>query len=593
MHKIIDQITDHLISLVRSDKPVYSPKELLRAKIPSFLVERIRLYLEDKVKEEVSLNNSTWFDIDAKLVHEAWKDFERTAISFSQIPRDELYNVLQTIVKDIIYVFIEPRKNMAEYIFREDDELGYEELELRCSRLTIYKHFGTAIPLYMKKKSLDTLTRERCEQLIHKLDEKLVDSYTAQDWAQKLEQLFILFGGRVDPKLLATFFEDKGLFNMSKKFKNHTRALTKTDFVYIITNENISDFKEKLIEQNSANNSSKAITQGQPEDSEQSLVESFFGNYDYASVSGDSSLAAQFEESELSDDEMSELLSDIAKDGVVEVEDYGYEASLNKLFSFSGEEIEEDQISETTEEIAAKLKDQHTKDPEENKEFRDNLISILNQAKHSFENISAEDEEIQTDDSEVVEDEIEEGLVSDEMPEEILQDDQHETGAEDDGEEKPMWAQFLSADQMDVMMGSSRAADEEADASNEIEEDFDDPIEQADDDFLETAFISEHELGIDEEDELLTTPALAEMEPVSLEDILESRKDEFIEVIFSGSESKYEKALQKIKKMETWKQTSTYIQRYIFKKYDVDMFSGATVDFTDRLHQYFNEQKNT
>ena len=53
MQQIIDKITDRLVSLVKSDRPVYTPKELLKAGIPSFVVERIRMVLEDKVREEI------------------------------------------------------------------------------------------------------------------------------------------------------------------------------------------------------------------------------------------------------------------------------------------------------------------------------------------------------------------------------------------------------------------------------------------------------------------------------------------------------------------------------------------------------------
>lgn len=87
---------------------------------------------------------------------------------------------------------------------------------------------------------------------------------------------------------------------------------------------------------------------------------------------------------------MKDLLHDIASDGVVEV-DHEHVASLNELFQADTEHID-DSISETSEEIAAKIKDQKEDDPEEIKEFRENLISILDQAKHSFEDVAGEEE---------------------------------------------------------------------------------------------------------------------------------------------------------------------------------------------------------
>ncbi len=580
MQKVIDQITDHLVSLVTSDRAEYNPKELLKSGIPSFVVERIRLYLEDKVREEIGDSTPKWFDGETRLVSDAFNDFVRSAISTSRIPKDELYEVIHTVVKDIIFVFIEPRKNMAEYLFRENEELPFEEIEERCSRLTIYKHFGTAVPLYMKKRSLDSLTKERCKLLIHKLDAKLVASYSAQDWAQKLEQLFILFGGKIDPMLLSTFFEDKGLYGMAGRFEALNEPLTKPDFIEIISSEELMEFSDEPKAGKPDEKEEKMATEevekiSEDDDSEQTLIESFFGNYEYVpsdETSDDEILAAQFSDGSLSDDEMSELLSDIANDGVIGVEDFDQVDSLNKLFSLSGESDDESQASETSEEIAAKIKEMKEEDAEDVAEFRENLISILDQAKNSFETIESGDE---TDEIEVEEDIAdvfvdEEEVTDDEYEADIFVDDEPES----EGEEKPMWAKFLNDDQMDVLMGGERNSKE---GSGEAEEEI-----QVDDDYSEEPVI---ETGLESPSEDVTVPILA--------DLLSDRKAEFIEVIFSGSEKKFDKALDKIQKFESWKETSNYIQKDVFKKNKVDLFSGATVDFTDRLHQYFNELRNS
>ncbi|MCG8372396.1 MAG: hypothetical protein MI700_02630, partial [Balneolales bacterium] len=298
MQKITDQITDHLAGLITSEKPVYTPKELLKAKIPSFIVERIRLSLEDKVREEIGKNASIWFDGESKLVQDAWADYVQVAIGTSHIPKEELYTILSGVVSDIIKVFIEPRKNMADYVFREDDELSLPEIEERCARLTIYKHFGTAIPLYMKKRNLDILTRERCKQLIQNLDAKLVASYSPQDWAQKLEQLFVLFGGEVEPKLLAVFFEDKGLTAIAKRFGAKRKPITKSDFIFIISSKETDSRKSETL--------SDAEAQAKEEDKEQSLIESFFGDYQET----DDSLVDQYVEGGLTDGDMAELLEE-------------------------------------------------------------------------------------------------------------------------------------------------------------------------------------------------------------------------------------------------------------------------------------------
>jgi hypothetical protein len=569
MHKIIDQITDNLAGLVTSDKPFYSPKELLQAKIPSFVVERIRMALEDKVHEELGKLSTDWFDFSSRLVTDAWIDFEQAALGSSHIPRDELYQILSNVVSDIVHVFIEPRKNMASYIFRDDEELSLQEMEHRCSRLTVYKHFGTAIPLYMKKRELDNLDKERCSLLIQKIDAKLVAAYKPEDWAQKLEQLFVLFGGEVDPKLLAIFFEDKGLPAMAKKFSSKRKLITKSDFIYIISAKE-SDSQKK------AGNKAE----------EQSLVESFFGEYSEDPVQSplfDDSLAEQFLEGGLSDEEMTDLLYDIASDGVVEV-DHEHVASLNELFQSDNDHVE-DSISETSEEIAAKIKDQKEDDPEEIKEFRENLISILDQAKHSFEDITGEEESskptdqeqptlsIQLDEEELVD----ENEIIEEGKDDSKQPDESENEQDDD---QPIWTQFISSDQMDVVMGGKRS--EERMANPELSSEDEDTDIEVSDDYDDEIF--EESSSVSKENESIVA---------ELKDILNDRKPEFLEVIFKSTEREFESALVKLSEFTSWQEASNYIKNEIFTKNDVDLFSGATVDFTDRMHRYFNEQTHS
>lgn len=575
MQKVIDQITDQLVTLVTTDKETYNPKELLKSGIPSFVVERIRLLLEDKVKEEIGTIDPLWFDLETKLVSDSLNDYIRSAVSTSHIPKAHLYEIINTVIKDIIYVFVEPRKNMTEYIFRENDELTLHELEERCNRLTIYKHFGAAIPLYMKKRDLGSLTKDRCKDLIHKLDTKLVASYTAQDWAQKLEQLFILFGGKLDPLLLATFFEDKGLYGMAGKFENLEDTLTKADFISIISSEDIEAFSSELRPQELDEEEKEVASKEDKkpsikDDKEQALIEGFLGNYETQEET--QTLVGQFAEGSLSDEEMSELLSDIAADGVIEVHAPEHVDSLNKLFSLNSEDEEEAQVSETSEEIAAKLKEQSDEDAEDIAEFRENLVSILDQAKNSFENIDKKE----TSDDIIVEEELAEVFIEEEESEENLVLDQQEiiSGGEEGEEEKPVWAQFISEDQMEVMLGGERnntpKEPRETDENLEDEEEI-----EVDDLYSENPFIE------DPEEEIVQAE-------VTLEHILEDRSQEFIDVIFKGSEKKYEKALNKLYEFKDWKEASRFIQKDVFQKNDVDMFTGATVDFTDRIHQYFN-----
>lgn len=71
-----------------------------------------------------------------------------------------------------------------------------------------------------------------------------------------------------------------------------------------------------------------------------------------------------------------------------------------------------------------------------------------------------------------------------------------------------------------------------------------------------------------------------------IQELLVDRVDEFRKEIFNSSEAEMQQALLRLKEFNTWQEASAYIQKDIFKKNDVNLLSGATVDFTDRMHRF-------
>ena len=78
-----------------------------------------------------------------------------------------------------------------------------------------------------------------------------------------------------------------------------------------------------------------------------------------------------------------------------------------------------------------------------------------------------------------------------------------------------------------------------------------------------------------------------------IQELLVDRVDEFRKEIFNSSEAEMQQALLRLQEFNTWQEASAYIQKDIFKKNDVDLLSGATVDFTDRMHRFFNERTHS
>lgn len=550
MHQSVEEIIDRLIGAVKSEKPYYTLRDLLSSGFPPFIVERIRIEINEKLKKEYELEETEWADVDGNLVQEAWQSFREALFANSRIPKEKFYVITSRVVTEIVKVFLEPRQHMAEYIYKGKEELDYEELVRRTDRLTIYKHFGRAVPLYMQKRKLKTMEKKRCKLLIHNLDANLVASYSAKEWAQVLELLFTLFGGKVDAKLIQLFFEDKGLYLTAKAFSELDEEINKKRFIEILSYPDLLDvklqekfrekFRKELIAQKNRFDHPDEEEIEQIDEKEQRLMDSFFGDYQEAGH-------------QMTDEESFNAL-------------FKTEQKDKSLFEEFEEVPDADKISKS-------LKDGDQ--TEEIKKFRENLVTVLDQAAHSFKNLSKEEEEKVKQEKESAKKKTKgpdedsaskkKEQAEEDTPELLIAEEPDEDVPDISGDsEQQMWQQFLRPDQMEVLMGKKEAKDaEELDLEEESLED--DLIEESEED------------GEDSPE---------------LKDFLISNEGFFVEEIFKGSEKKYESALVKIQEFENWEKATGYIEKNIFSTHKVDMLSEVAVDFTDRLQSYFDKYKS-
>jgi hypothetical protein len=259
--------------------------------------------------------------------------------------------------------------------------------------------------------------------------------------------------------------------------------------------------------------------------------------------------------------------------------------SFNELFKTEQTDksiFEEFEETPDAEKISKSIKD--GKQTDEIQKFRKNLVTVLDQAAHSFKNLSREEIEEEGDkeeedqaqiedvSEEVAEEQDTESEVNDEPEDEIdvlkeLSDpddsEEKKTDESDDAEsgDEPMWRQFLRPDQMDVLMGGGKPeSDEELLIDEEalFEEDPEDDNEQ-------------------------TVPQLS--------DFLLGQEKLFINKVFGGKKKKYKSALKSIVEFDEWDKAADFLQEEVFGKNDVDMLSDPAVDFTDKLQSYFDEYK--
>ncbi|MEL7832578.1 hypothetical protein [Fodinibius sp. Rm-B-1B1-1] len=135
-----------------------------------------------------------------------------------------------------------------------------------------------------------------------------------------------------------------------------------------------------------------------------------------------------------------------------------------------------------------------------------------------------------------------------------------ESGEEDSGE-TPIWMRFMSDEEIEEYQKEQEA---------ELDED---------------GFIDEPIIDLTQED-------ASEKEIKQLMDILEKDRQLFVDEIFRGSDRAFDQAVEDIAAYDSWRDVSKYIEKDIFKRNLVDMYSEAAVDFTDQLQSYFLEKQN-
>lgn len=65
------------------------------------------------------------------------------------------------------------------------------------------------------------------------------------------------------------------------------------------------------------------------------------------------------------------------------------------------------------------------------------------------------------------------------------------------------------------------------------------------------------------------------------------RRSRYVRTLFKGDSEAYAETLAMISKVSSWEQVSRILSRRVFKRYEVDIYSDAAVEFTDALEQSF------
>ena len=579
MNRTIQIVTEKLTDLLPDNQQNYKPEELRSWGFPNFIVNRIQIELERNLSESMRLPQTDWANMQSAEVQNVWEQFIIAIRNEAWLPASYARTVIETAVADVLEMLVEPRKNITQIVFGSDDELSLEQLNERLKILVVYRHFARLLPRYMEKKGLEVLTRERCAEIIKKADEKVTSRYTPLNWAQMLEPLFKLLNEQIDSSLLRLFFEDKKMPRIARKFDFMEKSVNRAVLIETLSSPeslNMDGFEEdqsdlfgssESDEENSTETNGKEFSQEERTTEEQDKFEADHGEHENGDKPENINKPDTQEEKSVEGHEsgqVSDLEEGIEKESGNDTGEQ--EESPTPLTNKSREsniEFEHEETSLNT--IFANDEDDaggesgkagFDKDQELNEESE--YSGGLNDAFEEEEITNEEDANNEEEVKEIKEEEPQNGINESSNDE----DSNLEITAEQK-EETPMWQRFMSSEELDQL------AEEDKESSYENE------------------FIEEPIFDLNMEKEP------SEEEIAALRKVLQDEQDYFVQKIFGGSERAYDEALEKIASKKGWRDASRFIEKEIFKRNMIDMYSEEAVEFTDRLHNYFLENSDS
>lgn len=537
MDRLIRQITDQLVSRLPENENFYRIQNLDEYGFPLFLIRRIHIELQWNLDESMVLPKTDWANTQSEAVQQSWQRFLNAIHAEVQLPASYARAVIETAVADVVEILIQPRKSIPEILFGGEDVLTAEKLDERTELLVVYPHFARVLTTFMERKNKDKLDREHCKRIVIQIDEKITYKYTPLQWAQMLDPLFSLGGNSMDTNIFRLFFEDKKRPRVARKFDLMNDSISRATFIEVLSSPEMLDYEGYEPDQSELfSGEQTAETEEEIQQEQDFRVEAASGNGDPVEETDqqteeDQHVEEQTEERVFADFSEEKMQADEEQEDPEEEEIHVEEEP--------GEETANGDIPESTQQAGQALQDEGQEEPEGG----DTSLNEIFVDSEEQETDSVDDQhEINTPNEE------QEGLET----------------VEEENEESAIWQNFLDADE----------------EGNDQKEDLtDEPL--YDDEYLDEPVVD------------LTGNDDVTEEKQSLEKLLESERSYYVQELFGGSEQAYEESLREIARQGDWKSASRQIEKNIFKRNMIDIYSEPAVDFTDRLQTYFLDKQNS
>jgi hypothetical protein len=459
MNKFIELATDRLRSKLSDKKAFYELSDLRASELPDIVVQPLQRELVKRLRSELEMPLTEWADLNDEAVHRAWGEFVETAEDHVRLPDYKVEALLKAIVNKLYPLITWPRTQISKFIFGNHEELDRSEIAERVEQLPINQQLGSAVMRYMNKKNVDRLSRKKCEEIVKKIDEKLTERYSTDQWFQSILPLFELACGPVPTDQLATYFFHRGHQGWSNKLAQIDGEISKSEF-------------EEWLEERSTDT---AATKASKDDAKQ-----FPDNRSSGGSNREENINAGFT---------------------------SRESNAKPSGSPKGEQPKKQQPTQTP----------------DSKKSGPAASSVI-ASESSGENTTQQEAD------------------------------------------EPIWRRFVSNTDRDDQQTSEGEQQQDSESA---------PEHNGDDGYQLNELFKEDNGNLDHES------------AQHLNQYLEGKRQYFIREVFRGSLSAYEQAIKTLAACEDWQEAYPYIDRQIFDRNDIDLYSRPALEFTDTMQSYF------
>lgn len=197
--------------------------------IAHFLGQLLRHYSRREARR-LRRARSKWIDYDHPKMERAVRTFFNAVETHTQVPADEWEDTLHQATRHTTAHLVRPVHVLTDFVYAEQQKaLRLPEIMWRMNFFGPYAYLREAIHAFAKKRNLDTLTPDRFERFLYRIDERITADYDADRWLRLLDPLFATARRatgreRVSTTLLRAFFGEKGQRAIEQRLQTYAEA---------------------------------------------------------------------------------------------------------------------------------------------------------------------------------------------------------------------------------------------------------------------------------------------------------------------------------------------------------------------------------